>query len=259
MVKPHLTMTTDSIPFELETLRNAKEYQKWVLRTIEPYLGKRIVELGSGIGNMSRFLPLHDFLALTEADSKLMKFLEQAVHETFGARPVQDGRVVIKEINLNNDWANDLAPYQADTIVSFNVLEHVEDHLGTLDRLVKLLRESKTPGPKRIITFVPAHAWLFGSLDKVCGHFRRYEAKDFKEICKKIGFKGKLETRYFNCLGMPGWFWVNKVTKKEVLDDSMVKYFEMLCPVVSPIDDFFHSKLRLPLGQSLIAIMTLEN
>jgi 16S rRNA A1518/A1519 N6-dimethyltransferase RsmA/KsgA/DIM1 with predicted DNA glycosylase/AP lyase activity len=58
-----------TLPFELEILKDATNYQKWAAQAILPYLGERILEVGSGIGNMSQWLPVRQKLVLSETES----------------------------------------------------------------------------------------------------------------------------------------------------------------------------------------------
>ena len=56
----------ESIPFELESLREAINYQRWIVDMISPFLGNSILEIGAGIGNISRWLPVRQRLVLCE-------------------------------------------------------------------------------------------------------------------------------------------------------------------------------------------------
>lgn len=66
-----------SLPFELEALSRAKRYQQWVADAVQPLMGKRILELGSGLGNMSQWLPVRERLVLTETDHRFIQALEK--------------------------------------------------------------------------------------------------------------------------------------------------------------------------------------
>lgn len=241
------------IPYDLEALRRAKRYQEWVSKTISPYLGSRILEIGSGIGNMSRWLPVREKLVLTEADPELFSLLKKTMSEHTNT----NDKINLELVDLNDDWAAKLEPHAFDTIVSFNVLEHIEDDTKTVERLLGLLERSSAKGPKRLVTFVPAHQWSYGTIDKKLKHFRRYNVRDFERIAKACGFKGKVFHQYFNLFGLPGWWFVNKILKKDSVSLSNVKTFEAICPFISPVDNFLHKKLRLPLGQSLLVVMEL--
>ena len=40
----------------LDSLAGTKRFNRWMADTIQPYLGKRVLELGAGIGNMTQHL-----------------------------------------------------------------------------------------------------------------------------------------------------------------------------------------------------------
>lgn len=247
------------LPFELEILSRAHQYQRWVADTVRPHLGNRILEVGSGIGNMSKWLPARDALVLSEADQQLLPALRCTVTEAFGETLFSpSGKVHVEQLDLSGDWTEGLRRHELDTVVSFNVLEHVEDDAAAMAQMLGLLRESPAPGIKRLVTFVPAHSWAYGSIDRGYGHYRRYGRCDFTRIAKRIGFEGKIEFQHFNLAGLPGWFMMNRVLKKKKLGLAAVDSFERLCPWIRGIDDFVHSRLKLPLGQSLLVVMTLQ-
>jgi SAM-dependent methyltransferase len=239
------------LPFELRSLTGAKNYQGWVFDTIQPYLGKRILELGAGIGNMSQWLPVAERLILTEVEPKLLKILEA---QTLRTRP--DPRVTVRSFSTETDALEPLIAENLDTVVSFNVLEHIEDDEAALRALVRILRESAAPGPKRLITFVPAHQWAYGSMDRAFGHHRRYSYARARELARKICPEARFEGRYFNAFGLAGWFLNGRLLKKEVIGEGSIRAFERLCPWLRGVDDWMHTTLRLPVGQSLLFVLT---
>lgn len=243
------------VPFELQLLSQAVRYQHWVADAVGPSLGKRIFEVGAGIGNLSRWLPLRERLVLSEWDDSLRATLEETVSQRFGADP----RVSTMKVDLRQKFVEELRPLHLDTIVSFNVLEHIEDDHAVLDRFARVLAASPAPGPKRIVTFVPAHAWAFGSLDKAFGHYRRYDVSRFRRWARTTVIAGKLRVRHFNLLGLGPWFVMNRVMRSTHFNPKGVQVFERLCPWVRDADDFLHERLRLPLGQSLLAVWTLAS
>src|SRR6516162_2476156 len=161
-----------SLPFELDMLAEARNYQKWLFDAVEPYLGRRILEVGSGIGNMSRWLPAEDVLVLTETEAELLDLLRRRAPEYFGSNV---GKVHIEplELSAHTLTAASLAEYQLDTVVSFNVLEHIEDDRAAIGALVETLRASPA-SIRRLVSFVPAQSWALSDLDRYYGHFRRY-------------------------------------------------------------------------------------
>ena len=63
--------------YELDSLSGAKKYQKWIYESVHPYMGKRILEIGSGIGNLSQWLPQRELLVLSDVESGLVTQLSQ--------------------------------------------------------------------------------------------------------------------------------------------------------------------------------------
>ncbi len=243
-----------SLPFELEALRKAVNYQRWIADTVAPHLGRRILEVGAGLGSMSARLPVRERLVVTEREPELLQALREAVRKEFAG----DARVAVAAADLAGELPAEVAAENFDTVVSFNVLEHVEDDAGVLARLAALLRRSSAPGPRRIVSFVPAHQWAYGSIDAVYGHVRRYSAASFGALAARACPGCRLETRYFNAFGLPGWLLMGRILRSKRISLGAIQSFERLCPYIRGIDDVLHAVLRLPLGQSLLAIVTVD-
>ncbi len=244
----------ESLPFELEFLTSAVNYQQWITSSVEPYLGQRILELGAGIGCMSRWIPVRDLFVVTEGYAPMLPHLRKML-----AAHGKSDRVIIEQMDLNSIPFERLAEYDFDTVISFNVLEHIEKDRDLIKKLVEVLSRSKVSGPKRIVTFVPAHEWCFGEIDRHWGHFRRYERKSFSRMLKECCPDGRVEARYFNIFGLPGWFFMGRILKQSLIGDSAVRWFERLCPSIKGIDNFLHRQLNLPLGQSLIVVLEVNS
>lgn len=237
------------LPFELVALEKAVRYQQWIIETIQPYVGKRILELGAGIGNMSRWFKTAEHLVLTETDPELLQCLEARANKWFP----NSSSVSVRPLDIAKETLHLFADDNIDTIVSFNVLEHIEDHHAVLQQCVNLLRQS-SPGKKTIITFVPAHAFAYGVMDKTVGHFRRYNKKMFKELHQQIIPDAKLILQPFNFVGLLGWVMNGRVLQKNSAGSSVIGIFETLCPLIKFVDSIVIKKMKIPLGQSLLAI-----
>lgn len=70
-----------------------------------------------------------------------------------------------------------------DFIYTSNVLEHIEDDIGSVQKLYSLLN----PGGSLVI-YVPALSVLWTALDDRVGHFRRYNKKDLNFKLISSGF-----------------------------------------------------------------------
>jgi len=51
----------------LGELESATRFSTWMYETVEPFLGDIILEIGSGIGNISRQLPVRTLLSLSDS------------------------------------------------------------------------------------------------------------------------------------------------------------------------------------------------
>lgn len=243
-----------SIPFELEALNRAHRYQKWVFDLLQPHLGQRIIEFGAGVGNLSRWLPVRERLILTEFDPYLLRILREETIRVRGEQP----SIMVESFDLSRDDASRYYEENLDTVVSFNVLEHVENDHSALERQLAILKHSKASGPRRLCFFVPAHQWAFGTMDRTFGHFRRYGARQVKALIKGVEPGAHVSTTYFNLPGLLGWILQGRILKRTSFGASSVDLFEALCPIIRPMDSLLHS-LPLPLGQSLLCVVTLKS
>ncbi|MBI3542775.1 MAG: class I SAM-dependent methyltransferase [Deltaproteobacteria bacterium] len=164
-------MNNEVVPFELSSLSGARNYQSWIFESIRPFMGRRILEIGAGIGNMSRWLPRNERLILSETNPVLLGLLGG------GIDAADDGKVTTLRLDLETDDVGSLVKENLDTIVSFNVLEHIKDDALVLRKMKEILMSGNGPYPRRIVSFVPAHHWAYGTIDRSFGHYRRYSRR----------------------------------------------------------------------------------
>ncbi len=219
----------------LERFSKVDAYSLWQYRAVERYLGQRVMEIGSGIGNISRHLLGRERVLLTDVSEHYLGALEKS----FSSRPeVRIGRF---DLSSGEPSYHD---EKIDSIVCMNVLEHVENDMASL----KNLHDTLVPGG-RLMLLVPAHQFLFNSLDKALGHFRRYNKQNLTEKLAKTGFKTET-IFYFNRLATLGWWWNGNVLKKTLLPSGQLGLFGKLVPFISKLDNWSH----LPFGISVIAV-----
>ena len=242
------------MPFELESLAKAVNYQRWVSDAIQPYMGKRILEVGAGIGNMSQWLPARERLVLTETEPALLDILRARVPGYFGEHA---GKVSVSPLDLSTPAdAHQLERERFDTIVSFNVLEHIEDDRAAIARLIEMLRASDQP-VRRLVAFVPAQAWALSDMDRFYGHFRRYSAGRLRDISRDLAPGAHVSLTPFNAVGLLGWVWTTMILKRTTIDPGSVAAFDAMTPYLKPFDTLLCKTLRYPFGQSLIWVLTL--
>lgn len=221
----------------LERMADLKHYNDWIWRSIEPHVGNRVLEVGAGIGNMTRVLYGRDLIVATDVELPYLHMLRNR----FGRNPT----IAIERLDLESDDALALRHYEFDTVVCLNVLEHIENDAAALQRLYELL----TPGGKLVI-FVPADQKLFGTMDRQVGHFRRYSREQLVRAIEAAGFT--TETAFYqNIFGRLGWWLNGRVLRRTHLPGAQSRIFDFFVPLLRRIEPKNPRK-----GLSLIAIGT---
>jgi len=237
---PHLVappVDPDHVHDTLAVLSDATAYNAWMFDKIKAYLGKRIIEIGSGIGNFTNALlstrPAE--MVVTDTSPEYLQRLEDRMA----------GKSVRTAIwDLNNPPDAGLRDF-ADAAVCLNVLEHIPDDLTAMRNIYASL----APGG-RMVALVPAQRWLYGSLDERLGHYRRYERAELESRVKEAGFE--IETTvWMNAVGMLGWFLNARLLRRNSIPAGHVDAFEWIVPVARLIDGW---ATRMVGGLSLICV-----
>jgi SAM-dependent methyltransferase len=91
-------------------------------------------------------------------------------------------------------------PFESDSFdlaASLDVIEHLEDDLGALGELRRVV----APGGSLLVT-VPAYQWLWSGHDEINHHHRRYTRRSLQRIGEQAGWQ-QVRTTYFNSLLLP--------------------------------------------------------
>jgi len=210
-------------PSVLDALSVAKKFNGWMAATIEPWVGTRVLEIGAGMGNITRQLCTHRKLYVaTDIDQE---YLEQ-LKARFRHRPA------VRVCKLDATCPEDFQPFenQMETVVFLNVLEHIEDDGAALERIRSILR----PGG-RLIVLVPHGPDIFGTLDESLGHFRRYTREGLATLLARTGYE--LEDMLpFNRVSRPGWKFAGQVLKSTTLSQGGTRLFDKLVWLWKKID-----------------------
>ena len=218
----------------LECLAGAVRYNAWMFDRIRPWVGSRVLEIGSGIGNLSAFLIDRERLVLTDTREEYAARLR--------TRFANRSNISVAHLYLPHD-DRAVAGQHFDTIICLNVLEHVEDDIGSLAAVRKLLEPRG-----RLVLLVPALPALYGSIDRALGHHRRYTRHDLIATLERTGFQ-LTHIEYFNLAGIPGWWWAGRVLGRQTIPAGSLKLYDRLVPL-------FRLERLIPwrVGQSLIAV-----
>jgi SAM-dependent methyltransferase len=224
-----------SSDFEFGALSEAKNYRHALVREFSPFLKGRVIEIGSGIGQLTalfRQLPAVECLQCVEPDAA---FCEE-FRRVLPGHPLIHG--TIKDVPGGTDW---------EAIVSINVLEHIREDDHELQAYRQLLR--KRQGFLNL--FVPARQEIYAPIDRDFGHYRRYSLPELKRKLAGAGFYVK-HIRYFNFAGYFAWWAVFRLLRKRHFNAGSVRLFDRLIfPAVYGVESAI---MAPPLGQSLLAV-----
>lgn len=218
-------------------------YLAWQLEQFEPVLGRRILEIGCGVGGILELLGTRERLVGLEIEPELARFAQ----ERFAARPECD--VFAADIAaLDEALAARLREERFDTIVSINVLEHILNDGAALSQIAEIL----APGG-HLALLVPAHMALYGAYDELDGHHRRYSRASLRQALAHTDLR-PLEIRYFNSVGAVGWWVQYKLLRRQVHGQGSFGAMNRIIPWLRPLE----RAIAPPFGLSAIALCRKE-
>ena len=224
---------------DLEALSFAPRYHQWILDTIAPNLGSEIAEIGAGTGNFTRLL-------LTDGSYQVTAFEPSA--NMFPALDSlrQESSTLKSENGFLSDYAESF-PNAFDAVLYINVLEHIEHDVNELKLAGRVLK----PGG-RLVVFVPALPWLYGRLDELVGHYRRYTRDSLRGVVESAGFRIH-RLHYFDIAGILPWFVVFRLLRMETIPSSVGLYDRFVVPLMSRME----AMVPPPVGKNLLMVATL--
>jgi ubiquinone/menaquinone biosynthesis C-methylase UbiE len=218
----------------LEGLATAVNHRQWFVELAIPYLGDNPIEVGSGLGDYALAWSEHvPHFTATEADPDRLVQLKE--------RLADHPKIDVRQMLLPSPDANG----EHSAVVSYNVLEHIEDHVGALKSMAELVR----PGG-RIILIVPAFMFAMSHVDIATGHIRRYTKKTMRAAMTEAGLS--IETlHYANALGLIGYYGATSIFKLAPKEGGMVSFYDKL---VLPVTKAAESIMKPPFGQSVFVV-----
>jgi SAM-dependent methyltransferase len=217
-----------------QRMSRARNYFAWQARLILPELGRRVLEIGCGIGNFTELLADREAVIAIDAEPDcimLVKARCPAVHEV--------------ALDASSESLRDLARFRPDSCVVLNVLEHIEDDSGTIQRIASIL-----PARGRIVLLAPAFPALYGPIDRNLGHYRRYSRSRIRQLARDAGLETR-KLRYVNAIGFAGWWTNAHLLRRTAQSESQIHLFDRLVPIISRLE----SMVPPPFGQSLFAVL----
>ncbi|HWP65787.1 MAG TPA: glycosyltransferase [Candidatus Limnocylindria bacterium] len=219
----------------LRRVEGLHRYNRFMWNLLEPFVGRRILEIGSGTGLMTRYLAARGQLTATDLDAEYVELLAR----TFAGNP----NVEVRQLDLATLGNNGAVGRGYDTVICSNVLEHIEDDA----RALAAMRDVLAPGG-RVVLVVPALKALYGEIDRAIHHHRRYSREEITEKLRGAGLQVE-HVSAFNMLGVPGW-WLNSVVlRRKAVPGIQARINDRLVPLLR-LERLFGP----PVGMSLLAV-----
>jgi SAM-dependent methyltransferase len=230
------TLPVDAVSHSLAVLSTVYNYNHWIFASVRDYLGPRVVEVGSGVGNITQFLLNADEVVCLEPFEPYRQFLTRRFekHLNVSVHP-----------NLIEECPNSQVPSgHFDSVLCLNVLEHIREDVKALKAMKELVR----PGGQ-VVVLVPALPCLYGAMDRAMGHVRRYTLRSLRAAFAEAGLKPQVG-HYMNMVGVFGWWWHGRVRRKATIPESATMTFDRLVPFLSAVERL----LPVLFGQSVLVV-----
>ena len=198
----------------LVEMAGVPKFNLWMADAVRPYLGARVLEIGAGIGNMTRTFVPRDRYTASDVNPHYLGYL----------RSFAEGKPYLDVRRLDLGRPRDVAELEGryDTVVCLNVLEHMAEEAAALANI----RTALAPGGRAIV-LVPRGPGLYTRLDEVLGHRRRYTRAGLHGILEAGGFEVE-RIADFNRVTTPAWWFNGRVLKRERFSKVQLKIVNMM-------------------------------
>ncbi|HTX34911.1 MAG TPA: class I SAM-dependent methyltransferase [Bryobacteraceae bacterium] len=221
-----------------ERMTRARRYFAWQSRLAGRELGRRVVEIGCGLGNFTETLLDRELVVALDAEPACIERLRERY----------PGRANLHAIACEapSPCFAELRRFEPDSCVCLNVLEHIADDVATLRAMAAIL-----PPGGRIVLLVPAFPSLYGPIDRDLGHYRRYRRGSLRRAAETAGLTVK-KLHYLNTAGFFAWWANSHIFRRHEQSPRQIAFFDdFVVPVMSRAEDL----ISPPFGQSLFAVL----
>jgi ubiquinone/menaquinone biosynthesis C-methylase UbiE len=217
----------------LEGLAEAHNHRRWFAGLATRYLGDDPIEVGSGLGDyaLEWAASVPRFTATEANPDRLVELKDRlAGHE----------KIDVRELHLPTDEVG-----RHSALVTFNVLEHIEEDVEALRSMARLVRPG---GP--LVLVVPAFPIAMSRIDIATGHVRRYTKRSLAGAILAAGLEVE-RIEYANSVGFLCYFLTAKVLGLAPRKGPLIRIYDNL---VAPITRRIEARVRPPFGQSVFAV-----
>lgn len=220
----------------LDVISKADRFNKWMYETIKPFCKGDIMEIGSGLGNISKYF-LQDGASILLSDIR-QGYCEKLKNRFGHNEKFLDAQVIdLTDERFDEKSRPHLSKY--DTVFALNVVEHIQDDAKAIANCKKLLKENG-----HLVILVPSYQWLYCEFDKGLGHYRRYNKATLAHLFVQNGFT-ILHKQHFNFIGIFGWAVSGKILKKESIPEGQMRLYNTLVPFFRIVDQLIFRSMGL--------------
>lgn len=227
---------------ELELFAQATNWKNYLYTLLRPYLGNTVLEVGAGIGGTTYFLAkpgAHDSWTCLEPDARFTDILTEKI--VSGHLPGYCSAV-------HGTLQSFKSAILFDTVMFVDVLEHIEDDRGELERAISCLSNNG-----RLIIFSPAYNLLFSPFDRSVGHFRRYSKQMLSALCPTRS--AVLTSSYVDSFGFFASLANKLILHNHEISHQQVKFWDQF---LVPLSMHFDRYLGSFFGKSILTVYKKE-
>ena len=211
----------------LAVIREAGAFNAWMYETIAPWCTGRLLEIGSGVGNLSQFfLKKEQAIHLTD----LRQGYCQALKTEFETLPACLGISQMDLVAPDFEERHTNLLGQFDSVFALNVVEHIEDDRLALANARLLLQ----PGG-RLVILVPAYPSLYTEMDRALGHYRRYTQATLAQVMTEAGLH-LIHQQQFNAMGILAWWISGRLQRNTQIPAGQMRLYNAFVPLFKWID-----------------------
>jgi 2-polyprenyl-3-methyl-5-hydroxy-6-metoxy-1,4-benzoquinol methylase len=214
----------------LKSISKADNFNRWMYSLMEHHLEGDVLEIGSGIGNISKYIKTSGNVTLSDLRSQYTEKLKSSFPEC----NVIDLDLV--HADFETMYSNLLGKF--DFVFALNVVEHIKEDKTALNNMKLLLKPNG-----KIFILVPAFQSLYNHFDVALEHFRRYNKSSLVNIAPEE--MTVLDVRYFNTLGILGWIVFGKFLKQEIIPENSMGFYNRIVGIAKFLDKISFNSLGL--------------
>lgn len=222
---------------ELGLFAEAAHWKQYCSRSLRPFIGRSVLEVGAGIGGTTQALcdGRHGRWVCLEPDADLARRIDERIGT--GRLPA----CCEPRVGTLHDLPDD---ERFDTVLYVDVLEHIEHDVEELQRAVRHL----VPGG-HLVVLAPAHQCLFSPFDSAVGHFRRYSRRSLLALSPP-GSR-VVCARYLDCVGLLASLGNRLILRSGMPTPAQIRLWDSY---MVPVSRLLDPLLGYHLGKTAVAV-----